>query len=372
MPRQSGEGVEPLRLRWVRLQLPPPPSARGRRGIPAASAGTCGHHPSRSSRPLVCPCSRTEMLIFGTLPGACLFGCFRSWMVPQGGAWAQCPWGGPVPCKCSSCAGQSLRTTVGGGGRAGDRAPVCRCLETGHSCQERQQASGAACLHHPWSLSSHWGQPALSSHPGARSGAGEPLSTGPRPGLHLFSGVCPSRPTGIPHELQEPTLEALPRGSRQLGSWAVPPTRPPRLCVHAPWPLQSQLPPAPEQGVSSWVFTAPRTPEPPHPQEQTGLGEPPGPGPSWSLPHRSCKGGLPLVPTEAASPSPPRPTLGTGLCAGEAAGEGQAAACQPVAATLSGLSSHGNPGPQGQSPHTSETPPGGEGAGWPLSSTARR
>ena len=124
--------------------------------------------------------------------------------------------------------------------------------------------------------------------------------------------------------------------------------------------------------MSSWVFTAPQTPEPPHPQEQTELGEPPGPGPSWSLPHRSCKGGLPLVPTEAASSSPPRPTLGTGLCAEEAAGEGQAAACQPVAATLSGLSSHGNPGPQGQSPHTSETPPGGEGAGLPLSSTARR
>ena len=87
--------------------------------------------------------------------------------------------------------------------------------------------------------------------------------------------------------------------------------------------------------MSSWVFTAPQTPEPPHPQEQTELGEPPGPGPSWSLPHRSCKGGLPLVPTEAASSSPPRPTLGTGLCAEEAAGEGQAAACQPVAAAWS-------------------------------------
>lgn len=147
-PRQSGEGVEPLRLRWVRLRLPPPPSAQGRRRIPAASAGTCGHHPSRSSRPLVHSCARTEMLIFGTLPGACLFGCFRSWTVPQGGAWAQCPRGGPILCKCSSCAGQSLRTAAGGGGRAGDRAPVCRCLETGHSQARRRAPGGPASTAH--------------------------------------------------------------------------------------------------------------------------------------------------------------------------------------------------------------------------------
>lgn len=50
------------------------------------------------------------------------------------------------------------------------------------------------------------------------------------------------------------------------------PYQAPGALCHAPWPLQSQLPPAPEQGVSSWVFTAPRTPEPPRPQEQTGLG----------------------------------------------------------------------------------------------------
>lgn len=34
----------------------------------------------------------------------------------------------------------------------------------------------------------------------------------------------------------------------------------PRLCVHALWLLQPQRPPAPEQGMRSWVFTAPRTP----------------------------------------------------------------------------------------------------------------
>lgn len=136
-------------------------------------------------------------------------------------------------------------------------------------------------------------------------------------------------------------LGGAARGSRQLGSWAVPP---------APRALYSRSMAAPIP-VAPCARARHRTPgcsrplrprEPPRPQEQTGLGEPPGPGPSWSLPRCSCKGGLPLVPTEAASPSPPRPTLGTGLCAGEAAGEGQAAACQPVAATLNGLSSHGN------------------------------
>lgn len=95
-PGQSGEGVGPLWPRRVRLCIPPHrPSARGRLRVPAASAGTCGRHPSPNSRPSVCPCARTEMLTFGTLPGACLFGCFRSWTVPQGGAWAQCPRGGP-------------------------------------------------------------------------------------------------------------------------------------------------------------------------------------------------------------------------------------------------------------------------------------
>ena len=201
-------------------------------------------------------------------------------------------------------------------------------------------SSWRACLHRPRSLSSRWGHPALSSHPGARSregGATEHRAQA-RP-AHVLWGLPVQTHWGSPGAAGA-DLGGAARGSRQLGSWAVPP---------APRALDSRSVAAPIP-VAPCARARHRTPgcsrplrprEPPRPQEQTGRGEPPGPGPSWSLPRCSCKGGLPLVPTEAASPSPPRPTLGTGLCAGEVAGEGQAAACQPVAATLNGLSSHG-------------------------------
>nr|CAI9690228.1 unnamed protein product [Rangifer tarandus platyrhynchus] len=191
---------------------------------------------------------------------------------------------GPVPCKRSSCAGKSLMTTAGmGGGHAGDGAPVCRRLETGHSCQVRRRDSGGACLHHPRFLSSHWGQPTLSSHPGARSREGELLSTGPRPDLRLSSGVCPFRPTGVPLKLQEPTSEARPWGSQELGSRAVPPTGPPgsvfTLCGRS-----NPSSPLSQSKACAPGCSRPLGPQqPPHPQEQTGLGERPGPGPSWSL-----------------------------------------------------------------------------------------
>lgn len=221
---------------WQRSRCPGEATNRGGGGVPGAQTVREGgataapqHHlhrggadsrrlcwdlratiPSRSSRPLVHSCARTEMLlIFGTLPGVLLSGVLEAGRSPQGGAWAQCPRGGPIPCKCSSCAGQSPGPAKLGVGPAGDRASSLPLPGTGHSCQARRRAPWRAWASTARGPCPPAGAARLSSHPGARSRGGATEHRAQARPPHVL-GACPSRPTGVPHELLEPTSEALP------------------------------------------------------------------------------------------------------------------------------------------------------------------